>query len=90
MPIIFILEMVLSYPSFIVENYFSSLLLMYRQTVDRKNSTGLEHINIPSDLSFIRDYRMLLYIIDIMEKMLSLWNTNLFFFFHIDSSRFMT
>jgi len=49
--------------------------------MDKENSTGLEHINIPSDLSFIRDYRMLLYIIDIMEKMLSLWNTNLFFFF---------
>jgi len=77
--IIFILEMVLSYPSSIVESYFSSLLLMYRQTMNKRNLTGLEHINIPSDLSSTRDYRMLLYIIDIMEKMLGLWDANLFF-----------
>jgi len=79
MYIIFISEMVLSYPSSIVESYFSSLLLIYRQTINRGNSTGLEHINILSDLSFTRDYRMLLYIIGMIEKMLGLWDTNLFF-----------
>jgi len=45
---------------------------MYRQTVNRENSTGLEHINIPSDQSFTRDYRILLYMIGIIEKMLGL------------------
>ena len=72
MHIIFMSKMVLSYLSFIVKNYFSSLLLMYRQTVNRGNSTGLGHINIPSDQSFTRDYRMLLYMIGIIEKMLGL------------------
>ena len=48
--------------------------------MNRRNSTGLGYINIPLDLSSTRDYRMLLYIIDIMEKMLGLWNTNSFFF----------
>jgi len=47
--------------------------------MNKRNLTGLEHINIPSDLSSTRDYRMLLYIIDIMEKMLGLWDANLFF-----------
>ena len=48
--------------------------------MDRENLTGLEYINIPSNLSFTRDYRMLLYIIGMIEKILSLWNTNSFFF----------
>jgi len=41
--------------------------------------TGLGHINILLDLSFIRDYRMLLYMIGMMEKMLGFWDANLFF-----------
>jgi len=65
-------EMVLSCLSFMVESYFSSLLLMHRQTINRGNSTGLEYINIPSDQNFTRDYRMLLYMIGIMEKTLGL------------------
>jgi len=73
-------EMVLSYPSSMVKSYFSSLLLMHGQTVNRGNSTGLGHINILSDQNFTRDYRILLYMIDIIEKILGLWNTNLFFF----------
>jgi len=40
--------------------------------VNRGNSTGLEHINILLDLSFTRDYRILLYMIGIMEKMIGL------------------
>jgi len=68
--IVFILEMVLSHFSSIVESYFSSLLLMYRQIVNKGNSIGLGHINILSDLSSTRDYRMLLCIIDIIEKIL--------------------
>jgi len=72
MHIIFISEMVLSYLSSMVESYFSSLLLMHGQTVNRGNSTGLEHINILLDLSFTRDYRILLYMIGIMEKMIGL------------------
>ena len=52
---------------------------MHRQIVNRGNSIGLEHINILSDLSSIRDYRMLLCMIDIIEKMLDVWDTNLFF-----------
>jgi len=47
--------------------------------MSRGNSTGLGHINILLDLSFTRDYRMLLYMIGMMEKMLGLWNTNSFF-----------
>jgi len=80
-PIVFMSEMVLSHFSSIVESYFSSLLLIYRQIVNRGNSIGLGHINILSDLSSIRDYRMLLYVIDIIEKMLDVWDTNLFFLF---------
>jgi len=83
MPIIFMLEseMVLSHLSFMVESCFSSLLLMYRQIVSRENSTGLGYINILLDLSSIRDYKMLLCIIGMIEKMLGLWDTNLFFSF---------
>jgi len=77
--IVFMSEIVLSYPSFMVESYFSSLLLMHGQTVNRGNSTGLEHINILSDQNSTRDYRILLCIIDMMEKMLGLWNANSFF-----------
>jgi len=79
MHIVFMLEMVLSYISSIVESYFSSLLLMHGQIVNRGNSIGLGHINILSDLSSTRDYRMLLYIIDMMEKILGIWNVNSFF-----------
>ena len=81
MSIIFISEMVLSYLSSIVESYFSSLLLIYRQIINRKNSIRLEYINILSNQSSTRDYRMLLYIIGIIEKMLGIWNVNLVFFF---------
>jgi len=72
MPIIFMSEMVLSHLSFMVESCSSSLLLMHGQIVNRENSTGLEHINILLDLSSIRDYRILLCIIGIMEKILGL------------------
>jgi len=68
--IVFMSEMVLSHFSSIVESYFSSLLLMHRQIVNKGNSIGLGHINILSDLSSTRDYRMLLCIIDIIEKIL--------------------
>jgi len=79
MPIVFMLEMVLSHLSSMVESCSSSLLLMHGQIVNKGNSTGLEHINILLDLSSTRDYRMLLYMIGMMEKMLGLWNANLFF-----------
>jgi len=79
MPIVFMSEMVLSYLSSMVESCFSSLLLMHGQIVSRGNSTGLGHINILLDLSFTRDFRMLLCIIGMMEKILGLWNTNSFF-----------
>jgi len=48
-------------------------LLMHRQIVSRGNSTGLGHINILLDLSSTRDYRMLLCMIGIIEKILGLW-----------------
>jgi len=79
MPIIFMSEMVLSYLSSMVESSFSSLWLMHGQIVSRGNSTGLEHINILLDLSSTRDYRMLLCMIGIMEKILGLWDANSFF-----------
>ena len=79
MSIIFMLETVLSYFSSMVESYFSSLLLMHGQIVSRGDLTGLGHINILLDLSFTRDYRILLCIIDIMEKMLGFWDVNSFF-----------
>ena len=60
MSIVFILEMVLSYLSSMVESCFSSLLLMYGQIVSRQDSTRLGHINILLDLSSTRDYRILL------------------------------
>ena len=72
MPIVFMLEIVLSHLSSMVESSSSSLLLMYRQIMNKENSTGLGHINILLDLSSIRDYRMLLYMIDMIEKMLDL------------------
>jgi len=78
-PIVFISEMVLSHLSSMVESCFSSLLLMHGQIVSRENSTGLGHINILLDLSFTRDYRMLLCMIGMMEKMLCLWDANSFF-----------
>jgi len=79
MPIIFISEMVLSHLSSMVESCFSSLLLMHGQIMSRGDLTGLGHINILLDLSFTRDYRMLLCMIDMMEKMLGFWSTNSFF-----------
>ena len=81
MPIIFMSEMVLSYLSSMVESCSSSLWLMHRQIVSRGNLTRLEHINILLDLSSTKDYRMLLCIIGMMEKMLGLWDANLFFLF---------
>ena len=72
MPIIFISEMVLSRLSSMVESCSSSLWLMHRQIVSRGNSTGLGHINILLDLSSTRDYKMLLCMIGMIEKMLGL------------------
>jgi len=43
---------------------------MHGQIVSRGDLTGLEHINILLDLSSTRDYRILLCIIGIMEKIL--------------------
>ena len=83
MPIVFMSEMVLSYLSSMVESCFSSLLLIYGQIVSRGDLTRLGHINILLDLSFTRDYRMLLYMIGMMEKMLGFWSTNSFFPFLI-------
>jgi len=79
MPIIFMLEMVLSHLSSMVKSYFSSLLLMHRQIVSRGDLTGLGHINILLDLSSTRDFRMLLCMIGMIEKMLGFWDTNSFF-----------
>jgi len=52
---------------------------MHGQIVSKGNSTGLGHINILLDLSSTKDYRMLLCMIGMMEKMLGLWDANLFF-----------
>ena len=79
MPIIFMSKMVLSHLFSMVRSSSSSLLLMYRQIVSKENSTGLEYINILLDLSSTKDYRILLCIIGIMEKMLGLWDVNSFF-----------
>jgi len=79
MPIVFMSEMVLSHLSSMVENSFNSLWLMHRQIVSRGNSTGLGYINILLDLSFTRDFRMLLYMIGMIEKILGLWDVNSFF-----------
>ena len=73
------LEMVLNYLSSMVESSSSSLLLMHEQIVSRGNLTGLGHINVLLDLSSTRDFRMLLCMIDMMEKILGLWDANLFF-----------
>jgi len=75
------LEMVLNHFSSIVESFSSSLLLMYEQIVSRGNSTGLGHINILLDLSSTKDFRMLLCMIGMMEKILGLWDINSFFSF---------
>jgi len=79
MPIVFMSEMVLSHLSFMVESSFSSLLLMHGQIVSRGDLTGLGHINILLDLSFTRDYKMLLCMIGMIEKMLGFWGANSFF-----------
>ena len=73
------LEMVLNHFSSIVESSSSSLLLMHEQIVSRGNSTGLGHINILLDLSSTKDFRMLLCMIGMMEKILGLWDANSFF-----------
>jgi len=80
MSIVFMSNMVLSHLSFMVKNCSSSLLLIHRQIVSRENLIGLGHINILLDLSSTRDYRILLYIIGMMKKMLGLWDINSFFF----------
>jgi len=77
-PIVFMLEIVLSHLSSMVGSCFSSLLLMHGQIVSREDLTGLEHINILLDLSSTRDFRMLLCMIGMMEKMLGFWDTNSF------------
>jgi len=79
MPIVFMSEIVLSHLSSMVGSCFSSLLLMHGQIVSRGDLTGLEYINILLDLSSTRNYRMLLCMIGMMEKMLGLWDTNSFF-----------
>jgi len=79
MPIIFMSEMVLSHLSSMVESCFSSLLLIHGQIVSRGDLTRLGHINILLDLSFTRDYRILLCMIGMMEKMLGFWGANSFF-----------
>ena len=70
--IVYMLKKVLSYLSFIVESCFSNLLLIHRQIVSKENSTGLEYISILLDLSFIKDFKILLYMIDIIVKILGL------------------
>jgi len=72
MSIVYMLEKVLSYLSFIVESCSSNLLLIHGQIVSKENSTRLEHISTLLDLSFIKDFKILLYIIDIMVKILGL------------------
>ena len=79
MPIVYMLGKVLSYLSFMVESCSSNLLLMHGQIISKENSTRLEHISTLLDLSFIKDFRMMLYIIDIIVKILDLWDANLFF-----------
>ena len=79
MLIVFMSEMVLSHLSSMVESYFSSLLLMHRQIVSKGDLTGLGHINILLDLSFTRDYKMLLCMIGMMKKILGFWGANSFF-----------
>jgi len=76
--LVFMSEIVPSHLSSMMKSYFSSLLLMHRQIVSREDSTGLGHINILLDLSFTKDYRILLYIIGMMKKMLGFWNANSF------------
>jgi len=79
MPIVFMSEMVLSLLFSMVKSFSSSLWLMHGQIVSRRNSTGLGHINILLDLSSTRDFRILLYMIGMMEKILGLWDVNSFF-----------
>jgi len=79
MPIVFMSEMVLSHLSSMVESCSSSLWLMHGQIVNKGNSTGLGYISILLDLSSTRDFRMLLCMIGMMEKILGLWDANSFF-----------
>ena len=79
MPIIYILGKILSHLSFMVKSCSSNLVLMHRQIVSKENSTRLVYISILLNLSFIKNFRILLYMIDMIVKMLDLWDTNSFF-----------
>jgi len=79
-PIIYILGKILSHLSFMVKSYSSNLVLMHRQIISKENSTRLVYISILLNLSFIKNFRILLYMINIIVKMLGLWDTNSFFF----------
>jgi len=79
MPIIYILGKILSHLSFMVKSYSSNLVLMHRQIISKENSTRLVYISILLNLSFIKNFRILLYMINIIVKMLGLWDTNSFF-----------
>jgi len=72
MPIVYISGKVLSHLFSIVESCSSNLLLIHRQTMNRENLTGLEHISTLSDQSSTKSYRMLLYMINMMVKILGL------------------
>jgi len=72
MPIVYMSGKVLNYLFSMVESCSSNFLLMYGQTVNRENSTGLGHISILSDQSSTKGYRMLPYMIDMMVKILGL------------------
>jgi len=78
-PIIYILGKILSHLSFMVKSYSSNLVLMHRQIISKENSTRLVYISILLNLSFIKNFRILLYMINIIVKMLGLWDTNSFF-----------
>jgi len=78
-PIIYMLGKILSYLFFMVKSCSSNLLLIHGQIVSKKNSIELEYISTFLDLSFIKNSRILLYMIDMIMKMLNLWNANLFF-----------
>jgi len=72
-------EIVLSHLFFMVESSSNSLWLMHGQIMSKGNLTGLGHINILLDLSSTRDFRMLLCMIGMMEKILGLRDANSFF-----------
>jgi len=72
MPIVYISGKVLNHLFSMVESCSSNLLLIHRQTINRENSTELEHISTLSDQSCTKGYRMLPYMIDMMVKILDL------------------